>query len=366
MSKPDTAKDCSTVSPQQGMRIGFLLLPNYTMISLASAVEPLRMANQLSGRELYHWYLITEDGATVAASDGIRVVPDHSFESAPELDTVIVIGGVDVYHSYTQVHLDWLRQLDREGLQLGGICTGPLILAEAHLLDGRECSVHWESIVQLQEYHPQVICNNHLFTVERNRITCTGGTAPLDMMLSIIARAYGKQLAYSISEMFILDRIRDQSDDQKVPLRHTLGVASPKLIEATTLMEANLEEPLSLVELSQFMGVSLRQMERLFKHNLNCSPSRYYLLLRLNRARRLLKQTSLSIIEISASCGFVSRPHFSRCYGTHMGITPSEERERTADAKLSHPHLSPGDPRRHDPAQHEPHYGSVSIELAPE
>lgn len=342
--------------------IGFLLLPNYTMMSLASAVEPLRMANQLSEKKLYRWMLITGDGEPVEASGGIRAQADTSISDCPPLDAMFVVGGMDVDHSYTAKQIEWLCTLDKSGVQLGGICTGAMALAQAHLLNGQECSMHWESMVLMQELHPEVECNNHLFTVTSKRITCTGGTAPLDMMLNIIGKAHGKALAQSISEMFILDRIRDQTDNQKVPLRYTMGVAPPKLIEATTLMEANIEEPLPLVELAELLGISRRQMERLFKRNLDCAPSRYYLLLRLHRARRLLKQTSLSIIDISSSCGFVSRPHFSRCYASHMGLTPREERSSMSLMDLDS-ESGYSDSELEDPALYEPHYGTVTVVL---
>jgi transcriptional regulator GlxA family with amidase domain len=307
-------------------RIGFLLLPNYTMISMVTALEPLRMANQLAGEQLYQWYLITNDGEPVAASGGVRTLPDVSIAQAPELDALIVVGGLDVSHSFRQEHTRWLRQLDASGVQLGGICTGAFVLAEAGLLDGHECSVHWESMVALQDRHPQVNFNNQLFTVDTRRLTSTGGIAPLDMMLNIIYRAHGSSLANSISEMFILDRIRDRNDQQKVPLRYTRGVAPPKLVEATRLMEANIEEPIPLAELAGLLSVSRRQLERLFRNNLDRSPSRHYLQLRLLRARQLLRQTSRSIIEVASLCGFVSMPHFSKCYRAHLGVTPRSER----------------------------------------
>lgn len=345
--------------------IGFLLLPNYTMISLATALEPLRMANELAGRELYGWSLITEDGKPVAASDGMLNLPDASLADASGLDALIVVGGVDVIHSYTEAQLDWLRMLDVKGVQLGGICTGAFVLAEAGLLDGYECSVHWECMVALQEIHPRVICNNRLFTVERRRLTCTGGTAPMDMMLNIISHAHGLSLANGISEMFILDRIRDQYDNQKIPLSNSMGVSPPKLVDATSLMDANIEEPIPLEELAGLLHISRRQLERLFKSNLDCSPSRYYLRLRLYRARQLLKQTSLSIIEVASLCGFVSTPHFSKCYRTHLGITPREERAGGPAGPSVDPDVyAEGGNTRSDgstAARLEPHFGSVSV-----
>ena len=307
--------------------IGFLLLNNFTMISLASAVEALRMANQLSGEELYAWYTLTDDGQPISASDGIMITPDASMHSDLQLDTMIVAGGVNVTNAYTKGHIGWLQEMARKGCKLGGVCTGAYLLADAGLLDGYDCSTHWEYLASLQEAFPKVNCSNKLFTMDRNRMTSSGGTVPLDMMMNMIKQEHGYQLSAAISEMFICDRIRDESDQQKVPLRHVLGTAQPKLVEVVALMEANIEEVIEMDELASYVGLSRRQLERLFQKYLECSPSKYYLRLRLLRARQLLKQSTMPIIDIAAACGFVSTPHFSKCYREQMGIPPSEERQ---------------------------------------
>ncbi|WP_290702869.1 GlxA family transcriptional regulator [Amphritea sp.] len=314
------------VNSGQPRAIGFLLLNNFTMISLASAVEALRMANQLSGEELYLWYTLTMDGQPVSASDGITITPDASVETCPKLDTVIVAGGLNITKGYDRTHINWLQEMDRKGCKLGAICTGGYLLADAGLLDGYECSTHWEYLAALQEAFPKVNCSNRLFSLDRDRMTCTGGTVPLDMMLNVIKLEHGYQLSAAISEMFICDRVRDDKDQQKVPLRHVLGTTQPKLLELVALMEANIEEVIEMDELAHYVNLSRRQMERLFQKFLDCSPSRYYLKLRLLRARQLLKQTSMSIIDIADACGFVSSPHFSKCYREQMGIPPREER----------------------------------------
>lgn len=336
-------------------RIGFLLLDNFTMLALASAVDPLRMANQLTGKELYDWYTITENGQMVTASDGINVTPDCSMVDAPVLDTLIVVGGVNITRSFTSKQVSWLQSLARKHVRLGGVCTGPYLLAEAGLLDGYQCSVHWECLATLQERHPRVSCLNHLFVIDR-------------------------ELGSSISEMFICDRVRGENDYQRIPLKHMIGTAQPKLVEAITLMEANIEETIELDELAVYVGLSRRQLERLFQKYLHCSPSKYYLKLRLYRARQLLRQTSMSIIEIATACGFVSSPHFSKCYRIHIGISPKAERVGTQGAALTNVPLvaaAMGEanvvnmleynmaPLRSSKvlfeAQHEPTYGSVSL-----
>ena len=271
----DSSTSYSSSANGKTRNIGFLLLNNFTMLALASVVEPLRMANQLSGRELYNWQTITEDGMTVAASDGIRVTPDASIADIDDLDTLIVVGGVNITRSYTRRQITWLQSLARRHVLLGGVCTGPYLLAEAGLLDGYDCSAHWECIASLQEAYPKVRCTNHLFVIDRDRMTCSGGTVPMDMMLNMIKRDYGYQLTAGISEMFICDRVRNETDYQRIPLRHVLGTTQPKLVEAVSLMEANIEEAIELDELASYVGLSRRQLERLFQKYLQCSPSKY-------------------------------------------------------------------------------------------
>ncbi|MCP8689639.1 GlxA family transcriptional regulator [Marinobacterium sedimentorum] len=322
----DSIPGTRAAAEPKSRNIGFLLLKNFTMISLASAIEPLRMANQLSGKELYNWYTLTEDGEPVRASDGIQITPDGGMTDPFELDTIIVAGGVNITRSYSKRELSWLQSMGRKGRKLGGICTGAYALAEAGLMNGYECSAHWECIASLQEAFPKVNCTNRLFSVDRDRLTGSGGTVPLDMMLNMIKQEHGYQLSAAISEMFICDRIRNETDHQRIPLRHVLGTTQPKLVEVVSLMEANLEEAIELDQLACYVGLSRRQLERLFQKYLQCSPSRYYLKLRLTKARQLLKQTSMSIIEVASACGFVSTPHFSKCYREHIGIPPREER----------------------------------------
>ena len=306
--------------------IVFLLLDQFTLMSLASAVEPLRMANQLSGQELYRWHTASADGNPVWASDGVPITPDGSVLNVPSADIVIVCGGIGIQGTVTAELVKWLRGQARHSKRLGGICTGSWVLARAGLLDGYECSVHWEWLATMQEAFPRVTLSTSLFALDRDRLTSSGGTAPLDMMLHLIGRDHGHELTAAISDMFVYERIRNEQDHQRVPLKHMLGTQQPKLQDIVALMEANLEEPIDLDELAAYVALSRRQLERMFQKYLHCSPSRYYLRLRLIRARQLLKQTPISIVELAVLCGFVSTPHFSKCYREYFGVPPSDER----------------------------------------
>ncbi|WP_236037280.1 choline metabolism transcriptional regulator GbdR [Marinomonas vulgaris] len=310
-------------------KVGFLLLDHFTMIALASSIEPLRMANQLSAEELYSWNLISEDGKPVTASDGLTLTPDLSMDEAASFDIIIVAGGVDITRSFSAKQVSWLTRQSRKNVILGGVCTGAYVLAHAGLLNGYQCSVHWECLTALQEAFPKVSCNNKLFSIDKNRLTSSGGSAPMDMFLNMMTRQHGVKLSNAISDMFICDRIRNESDQQRMPARqfNQMGICTPKLVDVIELMENNLEEPIELDELADFVNVSRRQIERMFHRHLDCSPSRYYLRLRLERARKLLKQSNMSIVEISMACGFISTPHFSRCYRKHIGVSPRDERK---------------------------------------
>ncbi len=324
-----------TALPAQGTRrIVFLLIPNYSMIAFSCAIEPLRMANWLTGRTLYEPVIATAGGMPVLASNALAVSPCTDIDQVRTADIVFVCGGIDPDVSLVPRIKPALKELSRRKAALGGICTGSYLLAKAGFLNGYRCTIHWESINAMYDEFPQLVVSSDLFELDRDRFTCSGGSAPLDMMLTLIGRDHGGELATSIAEMFVCERIRGVHDRQRIPLKQRFGSSQPKLTEAVELMEANIEEPMSLDELSSHVGISRRQLERLFQKHLNCVPTRYYLDLRLRRARELLLRSNKSIVDIAFSCGFVSAPHFSKCYRDFFHISPREER-RNAGFKSS-------------------------------
>ncbi len=311
---------------ERPQRIGFLLVPDFSMVAFTSAVEPLRLANWVRGEELYAWRVLSADGGPVRSSAGVVVAADAAISDDEALPTTIVCSGIEVQRYDDKAVFAWLRKLDRRGVDIGALCTGTQILARAGLLDGRRCTIHWENLPGFAEAFPNIEVSTELFEIDGNRFTCSGGTAALDMMLSMIASQHGRALALAVSDELIYDHIREHDDHQRRAQRLRLGVSHPKLLALISRMEESLEQPLSQKELARGVGLSTRQLERLFGKYLHRTPRQYYLELRLSRARHLLLQTTLSVLGVAVACGFVSASHFSKCYREHFGRTPREER----------------------------------------
>ncbi|MFT4520410.1 MAG: transcriptional regulator GlxA family with amidase domain [Halioglobus sp.] len=306
--------------------IGFLMMPEYTLSPFANAVEVLRMANRQSGRQIYRWSILTLDGKPVVSSSNLEFVFDGAVSAVEPYDLLMVCGGYTIEKQCTPALLDLLRQLAKKKVPLGAMCTGTYALAAAGLLEGSRCTIHWENLASLREQFPRLLISSSLFVIDRNRYTCSGGISSIDLMLSVIGRFHGHPLVQEISEQFTCERIRTEVDLQRAPLQYLIGASQPKLVDAVAMMEANIEEPLSLDDVAAYVTISRRQLERLFDKYLHCSPSRYYLELRLYRARLLLVQTSMPIIEVAVSCGFSTAPHFSKCYSEYYGKPPRDER----------------------------------------
>ena len=308
-------------------RYAFLTLPNYSLIAVSNAVEPLRMANRLAQEAAFEWSIVSLDGEPATSSNGLRLVPTVALEQIGRVDILFVCGGVDVRAAVAPRLLTALRRLAEHGTALGALCTGGYALARAGLLDRYRATIHWENLSALREEFPRVLINDQLFTIDRDRYTCSGGVAPLDLMLHLIEERLGAEIARLVSEQFIVERIRTGEDRQYVPLRAQVGVSHQSLIKVAQLMESNIEKPLSLDAIARRTGLSRRQIERLFRRHLNCVPKRYYLEMRLKRARELLLQTPMPIMDITTACGFQSPPHFSKSYRNQFGHPPSAERQ---------------------------------------
>jgi len=310
---------------------GFLILPDYSMIAVTNAIEACRMANRCLGREVYTWSVLGLDDKPVLASNGLAMAPMMALDSAKP-DIVFVCGGVDVRGKTGKPHLAALRKLARRGANLGALCTGTFALAEAGLLNGYRCAVHWEDSAAIRAEFPQLQLVNELFVLDRDRLTCTGGIGPLDMMLFLIEKKLGRRIAEQVSLTFILDRIRDSAERQ--PLNeHDKLVPDPILHRAIALIEAQLADPQPMHQIATTLGISLRQLERLFRKHLNESPGAYAQQRRLKQAQAMLREKKLPVTNIAMSCGFSSSAYFSAAYRSHFGYSPRMEQHVSARSR---------------------------------
>lgn len=307
-------------------RFVFVLLDNFTMLCFASALESLRIANRMAGKPLYSWMLAGEGGVEVTCSAGTTFRLDTDLTDMNRDDTLMICGGIDVQKSTTKRVLGWLRRESRKGLVVAGLCTAAYTLAKAGLLDGRKATTHWENQDSFTEEFDDVELTKSVFVIDGNRMTTAGGTSSIDLMLKLIADDYGDELANAVADQLIYTTIRTDQDTQRLSVPTRIGVRHPKLSQVIQMMEANIEEPISPSVLARDVGMSTRQLERLFRRYLNRSPKRYYMELRLQKARNLLLQTDMSVINVALACGFASPSHFSKCYRSHYETTPYRER----------------------------------------
>lgn len=307
-------------------RFVFVLLSDFTMLCFSCAVEALRIANRVAGQELYCWSLASEDGQMVRCSAGISYAVDMPLDQLDRSDTILVCGGVRVQEASSIRVLHWLRREARRGVEIGGLCTAAYTLAKAGLLDGRRATIHWENQDSFTEEFEDVELTKSVFVIDGPRITTAGGTASIDLMLKLIATDHGEDLANEVADQLIYSAIRTEQDTQRLSIPTRIGVRHPKLSQVIQMMEANIEDPISPAILASEVGMSTRQLERLFRRYLNRSPKRYYMELRLQKARNLLMQTDMSVINVALACGFASPSHFSKCYRAQYNTTPYRER----------------------------------------
>ena len=315
-----------TTEVKSPRRFVFVLIENFTLLSFSSALDALRIANRMSGKNLYEWIFIGENEEVVSCSAGTHFKLDNSLIELHRDDTLLLCGGTQIQESTTKKLIGWLRREARRGLVIGGLCTAAYPMAKAGLLDGKKATIHWENQDSFAEEFLEVELTKTVFVCDSNRYTTAGGTSSIDLMLKIIADEHGEELANAVADQMIYSSIRTDQDTQRLSVPTRIGVRHPKLSKVIQMMEINIEEPISPSILARDVGMSTRQLERLFRRYLDRSPKRYYMELRLQKARNLLMQTDMSVINVALACGFASPSHFSKCYRAHYDTTPYRER----------------------------------------
>ena len=316
-------------------RFVFVLIENFTLLSFSSALDALRIANRMSGKKLYDWTFIGENEEFVSCSAGTQFKLDNSLIELHRDDTILLCGGTAIQESTTKKLIGWLRREARRGLVIGGLCTAAYPMAKAGLLDNKKATIHWENQDSFAEEFLEVELTKTVFVCDGNRYTTAGGTSSIDLLLKIIADEHGEELANAVADQMIYSSIRTDQDTQRLSVPTRIGVRHPKLSKVIQMMEINIEEPISPSILAKDVGMSTRQLERLFRRYLDRSPKRYYMELRLQKARNLLMQTDMSVINVALACGFASPSHFSKCYRAHYHTTPYRERGSHAAKRVS-------------------------------
>lgn len=301
----------------------FLMLPKMTMLAFSAAVEPLRIANQLTGQCLYRWFLLTEDGNPVRCSNGVSIVADSGIGPIPRDDTLFVCSGVDGYLAASEITLSWLRALSQHGRTVGGVCTGAFTLARAGLLGGRRFTLHWENQAAFEESFPDLPISNQLYCRDGAIITSGGGNACIDMMVSLIKEHHGDDLATRVLDMCLNSEYRVGNKSQRKSIAAEIGIRHAKLVEILADIKDRFSEDLSVEPLASKHSITRRGLERLFKSRLGTSPGEKIREIRLEQANSLLAETDMTIMDISVACGFRSPDSFRKAYRDAFGVTPS-------------------------------------------
>lgn len=321
----------------------FYLLPGFSLQAFSSALEVLRLANEVIGQDAYSWRVISNDGEPVASNCGLFVSADASlpFErdmtrSSSSMSIVVVGSGHSTPDPNKQLDA-WLRESRNRRGCLAAIGGGTVVLARAGLAQGRRCSVHWEQFPVFAERFPGVLAVQTTFEHDGDLHTCPGGDAPFDMFLGLVESDHGSLVVSHICQKAVAYRLRSAGDRQRLPNHSRDRLNHKAVIKAIDLMESTIDEPVQVERLAASAGLSRRQLERLFRRELGCTPSRYYLELRLERANLLLTSSRLPIVEIAMACGFVSASHFSKAYRDTYGRAPHQSRLIPARMSLMPP-----------------------------
>ena len=306
--------------------IVLLLIDGFALMSYSAAVEVLRAANLLAGRRLYDIQHIPGKGVRSVSSSGAIVEGTVRLDENSDFDLVLVVAGGDPENFQDPKVFRWLRQVAHQNIRLGGVSGGPLILASAGLMRGRRMTVHWEHVAALSEMSPGLIVERSLYVIDRDRITCAGGSAPLDMMHAILTEQHGATFARRVSDWFMHTEVRPSGGPQRAGLVERYATSKPAVIAAIQMMESHMADPLSLTQLAALTGCGSRQLNRLFRNNLGQSTMSFYRYLRLEMAFKLLTQSTLTIMEVALASGFSTAAHFARSFRSRYQKTPSSLR----------------------------------------
>ena len=316
-------------------KIAFLVLPEFSNLGLAAAMEPLFVANWLAQRPLFEWQVVSVDGKPVRASNGREVPVDGSLAAAEGCKTAFVLASFDPQRlPDRRPAVRWVKRMARFGVEIGGIENGGLILAEAGLLNGHPAAIHWDNLIGFQEHYPKAKALPQLFVRSHDVITCAGAAAILDMMVAWLGWHGEPELAREVAEHLLMGRPRAADTAQRIAGGSNAAITDVAVFKARALMAVRVEEPLTCAAIARHVGLSLRQLERRFLDQRRCSVLQDYRQIRMAKAHQLLQQTDLGVTQVAFACGFGSPEYFCRLYREIFGCSPSRDRRQSTTAPV--------------------------------
>lgn len=312
-------------------RFAILIFPGFPMMAFSAVIEPLRAANKLSDQTLYEWSIVGGERGVIRASSGIAVTPDHFAGNAPSADYIVVCSGGDADRLQAPQPLSWIRKNLRNGAHIGSVADGAFYLGRAGLLDGYACTLHWQSQPAFVEAFPDLRLERDIYVIDRTRFTSAGGIGAFDMMLDIIGRQHGDELARGVAEWFVHDRIRASTDRERLQLRLRTGIRDDLVLDAVARLDAGEEGQIAISAVAEGLGVTIERLERAFRAEVGLLPAEYHKRMKLKRARDLLEHSAMSIREIGLASGYQSFSSFVRAFRTVYGKTPGQLRRVAGD-----------------------------------
>ncbi|MBO9447288.1 GlxA family transcriptional regulator [Ruegeria sp. R14_0] len=313
---------------RQPRHITFILIEEFSHLAFSCAVEPLRIANLVSGEDLYEWSFLSEHGERAVCSNGSVTLVHGGLDAVPKSDQLFVLSGIHMRKHVSRPLLAMLRRERARGTAIGALCSGAWLLAEAGFLDEMQAAIHWEYHDAFMEAFPEVNLVRSVFVADEKHITASGGTATADLMLHLIEKDHGEELSVAVADQMVYNAVRNATAKQRVSLQSRNGMRNVHLAKAIHIMQDCIEAPVSPSQIAEELGISTRQLERLFGKYLNTSPKKYFMELRLERAQKLLLQTEASVTEVAMACGFENPGHFSRVYRSSFGVTPHAQKNK--------------------------------------
>ncbi len=304
------------------LRVTFLVFPGSSIMCVASAVDPLRAANRVSGETMFDYSLVSVDGTAPVTTSGMPVAVSGSFDPARQTDVLVAIGGFGTRYDATRPLISGIRRVARSALAIGGVEAGTWMLGHAGLIEGRAATTHWEDMEDFAAAFPDADVRPDRYVIDGPVFTAGGASPTFDLMLHLVRSRLGMAVALDVASVFIYDQARAATDAQPLVSLGRLEGYDQRLAQAIRLMETHVDQPLTTSAIARRVGLTARALELIFRKSIGETPGAYYLRLRLNAARRLVLDTQIRMAEVAARTGFASAASFSRAFSHAFGEAP--------------------------------------------